>query len=535
MRIDRTTAWWFLILLFDNFFLFGWSSSSSSFSSYALAFSATTPTKASTTRTSSTSTSTMKQTTTAAEQEGKAAAAVAAAEVLGSKGFHHIEFYCGDARSTSLVFQQALGLTCAGESHQGTGNDQCVSYGLVSHNVRLVITAPYSRRVVVSQRQPPRSDKNNNAEEDDAVTTTTNEMLAAAVQPAGTYPLPGFALDTAHEWIAQHGTFVHAIGIVVDDVTVAYRNALANGGIGLLPPTKLANTDCVMAELQLYGHVVLRLLSDTVASCDTVLPHLVAPARLPPPVADAARTTSETAAAPSNTFGLERMDHIVGNVPILHHTRRYIEQMTGYHEFAEFTSQDVGTMESGLNSVVLANDAATILLPLNEPVTGTVRKSQIQTYLEQNEGPGVQHVALKTRDIITTIRRMKASPIQFDLMNRPNAEYYKDLPNRLGEKLTPEQYIALEELGILADADEEGVLLQIFTKPIGDRPTFFFEIIQRIGCPVEKHTAAETTAAASSGHWWAQLDERPGCGGFGRGNFRALFKSIEEHEKTLKV
>jgi 4-hydroxyphenylpyruvate dioxygenase len=525
MRIDRTTAWWFLILVFDNFFLFGWSSSSSSFSSYALAFSATTPT------TSSTSTSTMKQTTTAAaaaEQAGKAAAAV---EVLGSKGFHHIEFYCGDARSTSLVFQQALGLTCTGESHQGTGNDQCVSYGLVSHNVRLVITAPYSRRVV-SQRQPPQSDNTKNAEDDDAVTTTTttNETLAAVAQPAGTYPLPGFALDTAHEWIAQHGTFVHAIGIVVDDVTVAYRNALANGGIGLLPPTKLANTDCVMAELQLYGHVVLRLLSDTVASCDTVLPHLVAPPRLPPPAAaDAART-----AATASTFGLERMDHIVGNVPILHHTRRYIEQMTGYHEFAEFTSQDVGTMESGLNSVVLANDAATILLPLNEPVTGTVRKSQIQTYLEQNEGPGVQHVALKTRDIITTIRRMKASAIQFDLMNRPNAEYYRDLPNRLGEKLTPEQYIALEELGILADADEEGVLLQIFTKPIGDRPTFFFEIIQRIGCPVE-HTAAETTAAANSGHWWAQLDERPGCGGFGRGNFRALFKSIEEHEKTLKV
>jgi 4-hydroxyphenylpyruvate dioxygenase len=520
MRIDRTTAW-FLILLFDNFFLFGWSSSSSS-SSYALAFSATTPTKASTTRTSSTSTSTMKQTTTTAEQD-KAAAALAA-DVLGSKGFHHIEFYCGDARSTSLVFQQALGLTCTGESHQGTGNDQCVSYGLVSHNVRLVITAPYSRRVI-AQRQRQQSDKMKNAEDDDAATsTTTNEMLAV-VQPAGTYPLPGFALDTAHEWIAQHGTFVHAIGIVVDDVTVAYRNALANGGIGLLPPTKLANTDCVMAELQLYGHVVLRLLSDTVASCDTVLPHLVAPLRLPPPA---------VAAAQSSTFGLERMDHIVGNVPILHHTRRYIEQMTGYHEFAEFTSQDVGTMESGLNSVVLANDAATILLPLNEPVTGTVRKSQIQTYLEQNEGPGVQHVALKTRDIINTIRRMKASPIQFDLMNRPNAEYYKDLPNRLGEKLTPEQYIALEELGILADADEEGVLLQIFTKPIGDRPTFFFEIIQRIGCPVE-HTAAETTAAANSGHWWAQLDERPGCGGFGRGNFRALFKSIEEHEKTLKV
>jgi 4-hydroxyphenylpyruvate dioxygenase len=177
-------------------------------------------------------------------------------------------------------------------------------------------------------------------------------------------------------------------------------------------------------------------------------------------------------------------------------------------------------------------------LPLNEPVSGTARKSQIQTYLEQNEGPGVQHVALKTRDVISTIRRMRASPIQFDLMRRPNDEYYRDLPQRLGDKLTPEQYQSLEELGILADADEEGVLLQIFTKPIGDRPTFFFEIIQRIGCPLEQKQQQQQQqgeAASTTNHWWARLDERPGCGGFGKGNFRALFKSIEEHEKTLKV
>ena len=154
------------------------------------------------------------------------------------------------------------------------------------------------------------------------------------------------------------------------------------------------------------------------------------------------------------------------------------------------------------------------------------RKSQIQTYLEQNEGPGLQHLALKTKDIFKTVRKMRESSensFGFELMKRPSDEYYRELPERLGDQLTPEQYEELEELGILADSDDEGILLQLFTKPIGDRPTFFFEIIQRIGCVISYDE--ETDMAI----------ERPGCGGFGQGNFRELFKSIEDHEKTLKV
>ena len=109
-------------------------------------------------------------------------------------------------------------------------------------------------------------------------------------------------------------------------------------------------------------------------------------------------------------------------------------------------------------------------------------------------------------------------------MKRPSDEYYRELPDRLGDQLTSEQYRQIEELGILADSDEEGILLQLFTKPVGDRPTFFFEIIQRIGCVVSYEDDD------------SQLPmERPGCGGFGQGNFRELFKSIEEHEKTLKI
>jgi 4-hydroxyphenylpyruvate dioxygenase len=154
------------------------------------------------------------------------------------------------------------------------------------------------------------------------------------------------------------------------------------------------------------------------------------------------------------------------------------------------------------------------------------RKSQIQTYLEQNEGAGLQHLALKTKDIFRTVRKMRQVQqdlFGFELMKRPSEEYYRQLPDRLGDQLTTAQYEELEELGILADADDEGVLLQLFTKPVGDRPTFFFEIIQRIGCIVQSTENPEATF------------ERPGCGGFGQGNFRELFKSIEDHEKTLKV
>jgi len=178
----------------------------------------------------------------------------------------------------------------------------------------------------------------------------------------------------------------------------------------------------------------------------------------------------------------------------------------------------------------LASDNEEVLLPLNEPTEGK-RKSQIQTFLEQNEGPGLQHIAIKTNDIFETIAKMRYAEENlggFELMVRPSEGYYRELPARLGDKLTTEQYAKLEELGILADADHEGVLLQIFTKPLGDRPTLFIEIIQRIGCLLEEEVEGDNMERNA-------LKERPGCGGFGQGNFRELFKAIEDHEKTLKI
>eukprot|EP00536_Pseudo-nitzschia_multiseries_P010436 jgi/Psemu1/258990/estExt_Genewise1Plus.C_3180067 len=451
-------------------------------------------------------------------------------ETIGSLGFHHVEFYCGDARSTAHHFCTSLGMSITGTTGQATGNDQCVSYGLESgdgsESFRILLTAPYSR-ARASADENENNDENNNNDDDD-------DVYDAPV------PLPGFDVDGAHAFFQKHGLAARAIGIRVKDAAVAFEASVAGGAVPVLEPTHLgackaqreasasssSSSGCTVAEVELYGDVVLRYVSypetktagagESTATANgseqrPFLPHLA-------PFGDE-RGVRES-------YGIYRIDHAVGNVHDLQEAHSRIRKFTGFHEFAEFTSEDVGTVDSGLNSVVLASDSEEVLLPLNEPTHGR-RKSQIQTYLEQNEGPGLQHLALKTRDIFSTVRKMRQSQqdlFGFELMKRPSDEYYRDLPDRLGDQLTEEQYRELEELGILADSDDEGILLQLFTKPVGDRPTFFFEIIQRIGCVVSYDETIDEMPI-----------ERPGCGGFGQGNFRELFKSIEDHEKTLKV
>uniref|UniRef100_A0A7R9XXE8 4-hydroxyphenylpyruvate dioxygenase n=1 Tax=Prasinoderma coloniale TaxID=156133 RepID=A0A7R9XXE8_9VIRI len=158
------------------------------------------------------------------------------------------------------------------------------------------------------------------------------------------------------------------------------------------------------------------------------------------------------------------------------------------------------------------------MLPTNDPTSAPRRKSQIQTYLEQNNGAGLQHLALKCDDLFSTLRAMRSMTHRggFDFMPKPSKEYYANLPTKIGSALTKEQYAEAEELGMLVDKDDQGVLLQIFTKPVGDRPTIFLEIIQRVGCmrEVAPHV----------------IEQAGGCGGFGKGNFSELFKSIERFE-----
>jgi 4-hydroxyphenylpyruvate dioxygenase len=200
---------------------------------------------------------------------------------------------------------------------------------------------------------------------------------------------------------------------------------------------------------------------------------------------------------PGDPVGLLRIDHIVGNVELgrMDHWAKYYEDVFGFHRFLSFDDKDISTEYTALMSKVMSNGTGHIKFPLNEPAAG-LRKSQIEEYLDFYAGPGVQHIALLTGDILETVGKLRDRGVEF--LHVPE-EYYRALPERVGPIREPLERIA--ELGILVDRDEEGYLLQLFSKPVEDRPTVFYEIIQRRGCQ-----------------------------GFGKGNFKALFESIEREQ-----
>ncbi len=200
---------------------------------------------------------------------------------------------------------------------------------------------------------------------------------------------------------------------------------------------------------------------------------------------------------PAATAGLKRVDHIVGNVPKGKMTNwvQYYESVFGFYVLRHFDEKDISTQYSALVSKVMANRSGTVKLPINEPAEG-LRKSQIQEYLDFYTSAGVQHMAIATDDILTTVRQLRENGV--GLMTVPDS-YYEEARVRVGQIDEPIEELA--KLGILVDRDESGYLLQIFTQPLQDRPTFFFEIIQRHGAE-----------------------------GFGKGNFKALFEAIERDQ-----
>lgn len=388
-------------------------------------------------------------------------------------GLDHLEFYCADATTTASRFMHGLDLRLESRlASSSTAHSVSVANG----GLRFVFTAPVGP--------------------------------AAGTAAPGLEPI-GFDHQGAADFVHRHGVAVRAVCLHVEDAAAAFEACVSNGGTAVSPPAPVPSVEggarCTFAEVELYGDVVLRLLSSGGEEGRQV-------ARLP------GHTSLGEESGPMPSQGFVRVDHVVGNVPELVGPWERIAAMTGFHQFAEFTAEDVGTVDSGLNSIVLASNDETVLLPLNEPTYGTRRKSQIQTYLELNNGPGVQHIALLTTDILGTVREMrKRTPSGgFAFMPRPSAEYYQSLPDRLSrdglglEPLTLDTLREAEELGILVDRDDQGVLLQIFTAPVCDRATLFLEIIQRIGCE------------EGGG------EQRGGCGGFGKGNFAELFKRVEE-------
>jgi 4-hydroxyphenylpyruvate dioxygenase len=200
---------------------------------------------------------------------------------------------------------------------------------------------------------------------------------------------------------------------------------------------------------------------------------------------------------PAADAGILRVDHIVGNVELgrMDEWAEWYSRVLGFKRYISFDDKDISTEYSALMSIVMSDDSFAIKFPINEPAAGR-RKSQIDEYLEYYGGPGVQHIALQTNDIERTVTMLRDRGVEF---LRVPESYYDMLPSRVGE--IDEAVGMVRSLGILVDRDDEGYLLQLFTRPVEDRPTLFFEIIQR-----------------------------KGSRGFGKGNFRALFEAIEREQ-----
>ena len=282
---------------------------------------------------------------------------------------------------------------------------------------------------------------------------------------------------------AKHGDGVKVIALSVPDVDAAYREATARGASGIAEPRDLSDAHgrVRIADVAAYGETIHRFV-DRSAYDGPFLPGFEAISR---------------DGAPSNDL-VYGVDHIVGNVELgaMQEWVSYYERVFGMTEMIHFTDEAISTEYSALMSKVVTNGDGRVKFPINEPAEGK-KKSQIDEYLEFYEGAGAQHIALTTKDIIKTVAELRARGIRF--LNTPET-YYEEVPERVGE--INERLEDLQRLGILVDRDDEGYLLQIFTAPLGDRPTIFFELI-----------------------------ERHGARGFGEGNFKALFEAIEREQE----
>lgn len=282
------------------------------------------------------------------------------------------------------------------------------------------------------------------------------------------------------QFVKQHGDGVKDIALLFDDVEKAYNESVSRGAIAITPPYEIKDEHGVVkkAVIGTYGDTIHTLVERKNYK-GAFMPGYV-PYEGSIPVKDA---------------GLIAIDHVVGNVERMPEWVDYYANVMGFKEMKHFTDKDITTEYSALMSKVMHNGGR-IKFPINEPAEGK-RKSQIQEYLEFYNGPGVQHLAILTEDIIGTVRILRDNGVEF--LSTPDS-YYEMLSERVGQ--IDEEIDKIKELNILVDRDDEGYLLQIFTKPVVDRPTLFVEIIQR-----------------------------KGARGFGEGNFKALFESIEREQE----
>jgi len=349
-------------------------------------------------------------------------------------GWDHVELWVGNAKQAAFYYEHAFGFHRTAYAGPETGVRDRASYVLEQNEIRLVVTS---------------------------------------------------ALHPGHEigdHANKHGDGVKDISLRVPDARRAYEEAVKRGARGVTEPHTVEDEfgKVELATIATYGDVVHTFVDR----------HAYEGAYLP---GYAAREP----AAPRNGVGLLALDHIVGNVELgrMQHWVEFYERVFGMTEMMHFSDEDISTEYSALMSKVMTDGQGKIKFPINEPAEGK-RKSQIEEYLEFNHGPGSQHIAMQTANIVETVEAMQRRGVIFLLT--PDA-YYEETPGRVGE--IEESWDDLRRLRILADRDDDGYLLQIFTKTAQDRPTLFFEVI-----------------------------ERHGARGFGDGNFKALFEAIEREQ-----
>jgi 4-hydroxyphenylpyruvate dioxygenase len=282
---------------------------------------------------------------------------------------------------------------------------------------------------------------------------------------------------------ARHGDGVKDIALAVPDATEAYRQAVQRGARGVAEPQRLQDEFGTIetAAIATYGDTIHTFV-DRKDYKGPFKPGYV---------------SVSSNGNPHSGVGLKNVDHVVGNVELgrMNHWVEYYERVFGMTEMISFTDDDISTEYSALMSKVMADGEGKIKFPINEPAEGK-RKSQIEEYIEFYGGAGAQHIALASENIVLTVQELKQRGVLF--LDTPDA-YYEDVGDRIGE--IDEDWADLRRHKILADRDDDGYLLQIFTKTVQDRPTMFFEVI-----------------------------ERHGARGFGDGNFKALFEAIEREQ-----
>lgn len=360
-----------------------------------------------------------------------------AKDFLPLLGTDYVEFYVGNAKQAAHYYKTTFGFQSLAYAGLETGLTDRTSYVLVQDKIRLVLTTP----------------------------------------------MPNANNKELFEHIEKHGDAVKVVALWVEDATKSWEETTKRGAKSFMKPTKESdsNGEVIRSGIHTYGDTV-HIFVERKNYKGVFLPKF---------------EKWETPFNPSNV-GLRYIDHMVGNVGWneMNVWAKFYNEVMGFANLITFDDKDISTQYTALMSKVMTNGNGRVKFPINEPAEG-IKKSQIEEYLDFHNGPGVQHIAVATNNILETVKEMTQRGVEF--LYVPGS-YYDTVLDRVGE--IDEDLSELKELGILVDRDDEGYLLQIFTKPVTDRPTLFFEIIQRKGAQ-----------------------------SFGKGNFKALFESIEAEQE----